>query len=1537
IAAVSSGTTSGALVIGSEVVAPAVFLTLVYYAGRVITPGCASLLSSGVLLSSIGQLLIRHFGSAEASPEVLVALAAFPIVSYVAAVSLTLRNLLLDREIDEAEARTIFTMLGTMSFAALLPFGLLLYKAGPVGMTMMYVAPVVTLWGFPMLITGAVLWRRIFDSRMVASRTTGTVLGILGATVVIAGVLLAWPNPASIVPASVLSFAVFTAVALVLDLPIAHLVGAACLALAYTVLFQVYSGEVPWINLRVMSLWDRSLSAHTAQALAGIFVVFVIASEWFSRLKKSRDSFYYLLAACMVMAASLALVTGHIVINGPYHFWLVFLTYSVCAFWISWSRGRREFSWAGSILLFFGLAQAFAQILELSFAWQTALLVHASIAASVSIILSRRDQSGVIYKPLCQTALASLIFGVVCLFQANTWQVTDMQARRVFWIAAILLLLLWNYRKHLLFVAFQIATTTGVILTVKAALQASDWYAYLPYVFLHPRGLQIQATVLLLVGLCWILLRMICRRIAEASVTVGQSDQWSIAAWKLLDTRYSIDRIVSWTILVAFLLFVVYGAASGVTQELAALGSDYQGFNLAGYPRQEVLGFASWIVFALLILTMLAHAWERRRSEYVLAAMAGSAAIVPLLAGLFEAQVATASAWRWLAVGFLAAGSIAVWTRTTIAREISQTGWPRLNLRPDLLARHLRTVLLIVTLGPFILLTTYPALRAIYYLPVRGPASGFFSILDTGFSYSLPLVIVGLVLVAFAIRERRAEFALAGGVSLNLAVTIAYLLNVASVGGLMDRIVLVRFLQLNAITAGLYALAWMTYRRRWLSALKASESESSRRILNIQLGLVGILNALLLLPPVTAMALRLGEVGPGTFAAGSLAGWIAFAIGLGALVWSQADRPISATTLAGSLAGFSCLLSLSLAELSVETLSGLRTLTVCATGMSGVLLVASTPGAQRFLTRLLTLTDSWQRMCRRYVVGVGTVAAVLALQLGPGNPASDWWIILPLLSLCGLAVALHFQTLQRRYLLAAAVLFNMASSIWWLSFVSDYLPGRTAFLEGSLVTLSLSSILWLGLELRARKLSTALSSTTVRSLHHVTALLSFLILTCLVLTAAVFPGASPLLYFPGLSWLAFFSTVALFVVCVWDRHASYAVGGVYLLGLIGCGMLLQQLVLEPIETVWTGLIFVALQTLLSAILWRWRNDLLKLAARLRIPERIDASTSQLNWLAVFNITAVSLIVFLAFWIDLQCSIRELRVSAALAVLVSTLTFGLFAEGRERRHWQRLAVVMFSVGIMFLGWSWLTPGSTATWLNRAVIVSAEAFVLTALFAMGPNRLPLSQRRWLVAVRACIPWILAMGIGGLFVCLAIEVFYQLSFGAVRLHVASLTAIALTLVSASVLFVLFALSRNRDPLHQTERGRMTYVYFAEVMLAALFVHLRLTMPWLFGSLERYWPFIVMAIAYAGVIISESLRMRQLQVLARPVAITGMFLPLLPLIGFWIVESEVDYSVLLFVGGGLYGLLSLLRQSFRFGVAAAVCGNAGLWYYLQRTEGYQ
>jgi len=133
------------------------------------------------------------------------------------------------------------------------------------------------------------------------------------------------------------------------------------------------------------------------------------------------------------------------------------------------------------------------------------------------------------------------------------------------------------------------------------------------------------------------------------------------------------------------------------------------------------------------------------------------------------------------------------------------------------------------------------------------------------------------------------------------------------------------------------------------------------------------------------------------------------------------------------------------------------------------------------------------------------------------------------------------------------------------------------------------------------------------------------------------------------------------------------------------------------------------------------------------------------------------------------------------------------------------------------------------------------------------------------------------------------------------------------------------------------MNYVYAAEAMLALLFLHIRLTMPWLFtGFFERYWPFVVVGIAYLGVAASELLRRHKILVLAHPIERTGAFLPLLPVLGFWVTQPDVDYSVLLFIIGGLYGLLSILRGSFIFGIMAALAGNGGLWYLWQRTPDY-
>jgi len=78
---------------------------------------------------------------------------------------------------------------------------------------MLYLAPLVTLGGTPMLASGTLLWRRVKRKELAVSRMVGTAIAILGMFAVLAGMLLSWPNPASIVPAALFNVAVFTALA----------------------------------------------------------------------------------------------------------------------------------------------------------------------------------------------------------------------------------------------------------------------------------------------------------------------------------------------------------------------------------------------------------------------------------------------------------------------------------------------------------------------------------------------------------------------------------------------------------------------------------------------------------------------------------------------------------------------------------------------------------------------------------------------------------------------------------------------------------------------------------------------------------------------------------------------------------------------------------------------------------------------------------------------------------------------------------------------------------------------------------------------------------------------------------------------------------------------------------------------------------------------------------------------------------------------------------------------------------------------------
>jgi hypothetical protein len=150
------------------------------------------------------------------------------------------------------------------------------------------------------------------------------------------------------------------------------------------------------------------------------------------------------------------------------------------------------------------------------------------------------------------------------------------------------------------------------------------------------------------------------------------------------------------------------------------------------------------------------------------------------------------------------------------------------------------------------------------------------------------------------------------------------------------------------------------------------------------------------------------------------------------------------------------------------------------------------------------------------------------------------------------------------------------------------------------------------------------------------------------------------------------------------------------------------------------------------------------------------------------------------------------------------------------------------------------------------------------------------------------------------------------------------------------VFGLSLTGGNEEARTEKKMIYVYAAEVFLALGLLHTRVALPWLFGGrFYPYWPLFVMALAFAGVGLSEVFSRRGRLVLAEPLEKTGILLPLLPVVGFWAGNPQISYNGLLLLVGLFYGLLSVTRRSFLFGLMAVLAMNGALWRYLDGIVG--
>jgi hypothetical protein len=445
----------------------------------------------------------------------------------------------------------------------------------------------------------------------------------------------------------------------------------------------------------------------------------------------------------------------------------------------------------------------------------------------------------------------------------------------------------------------------------------------------------------------------------------------------------------------------------------------------------------------------------------------------------------------------------------------------------------------------------------------------------------------------------------------------------------------------------------------------------------------------------------------------------------------------------------------------------------------------------------------------------------------------------------------------------------------------------------------------------------------------------------------------------ALAWVALATVAAALALVGGDARPRVTPAGLYLTGILGLALALHSARLAPVPLGWWAALALAAYVLLTSAVARAGVRFAVLHPIGGLPEQAPGQYETWFFPAQAIVTAV--VVPLTVWTALTFATPAERLAGPVAALL-LVGAGVLLAGMASGAWARsLRYAALALGVLPLaeaGWAALGREVPSLWLHHSVLALLAVAALTWVHGVALPRLLRGYPDWADCARRLGPVLGAIASALLLIVLAQEaVLYDTALKSTPMAPWAVAVVAVGLLVLMAAGITFAVVPAHDPLGLPERGRMLYVYAAEVLLALLFVHARLTVPGLFGRFSQYWTFIVMAIAFLGVGLSEFFKRRQLPVLAEPLQWTGIFLPLLPLLAFWVKPPTAlldfahervpglvpllnyldklpqhfgQHALLWLALGVLYAGVALSLRSYRFALLAALAGNFGLWALL-------
>jgi hypothetical protein len=610
---------------------------------------------------------------------------------------------------------------------------------------------------------------------------------------------------------------------------------------------------------------------------------------------------------------------------------------------------------------------------------------------------------------------------------------------------------------------------------------------------------------------------------------------------------------------------------------------------------------------------------------------------------------------------------------------------------------------------------------------------------------------------------------------------------------------------------------------------------------------------------------------------------------------------------------------------------------------------------------------------RRWVEAITFLVVALALRGAWEDPGRPYWSSGAVLAVAVLLGLMALWTRQAAYVVGSGLMLNVVGFLAWIAWKPET---PATLVSAQIICLAVGASLW---SLLQRALRYAVRPTDIRALTspycNAAALGAVHVLGVLVLCGVASDLVQARLHVGGLdTWVALLATTAALLLLVADPESSrmaMSLPALYAAGYLALGLSLHSAALTPSRLFWSAGLLLGSYLLLATVLSRLVGRVPLLKTLVQPAE--NAKDIAPAWFLAGQSLGIALAVGLGCWMSLSFAGIGERLAGGLGLLLAMAAVGLmeqlhfkgaFVQGLPVRPVLRqVTLALMTVAVITLSWALLDPTLPVPWLQRSVLAMGCLFALSVAYGTGPLRRLIADSDWVESAHRQAP--VLVGLTGLLLAgvLAQEfAFYDPVARRTPLILPLVLLMVATLGGMIVASLLFAVRPGQDLFAVPAHRRTLYVYGAEVLLLLLFLHLRWNVPDLFpGFLGQHWTLVIMALAFAGVGLSEWFQRRGLGVLAGPLQRTGLFLPLLPLLAFLVrpladLRAGLDQSLpavqpllryldrlpgnygshalVWFLLGLLYTLVAITRRSTTFALLAALAANFGLWVIFANHE---